>query len=71
MICETNHVEICITKYIRALNIFPESKDIRNYPYRVLCSVAGRDGEIVTDQIRTPWIKVGSKGKLVIWTLAR
>ena len=26
---------------------------IRNYPYRVLCSVAGREGEIATDQIRT------------------
>ena len=25
----------------------------KNYPYRVLCSVAGREGEIATDQIRT------------------
>ena len=26
---------------------------IRNYHYRVLCSVAAREGEIATDQIRT------------------
>ena len=31
----------------------PITSTIRNYPYRVLCSVAGRDGEIATDQIRT------------------
>ncbi|KAB5165071.1 type II toxin-antitoxin system PemK/MazF family toxin [Bacteroides thetaiotaomicron] len=33
--------------------IVPITSTIRNYPYRVLCSVAGREGEIATDQIRT------------------
>ena len=39
--------------YLTTVVIVPITSTIRNYPYRVLCSVAGREGEIATDQIRT------------------
>lgn len=42
-----------LNMYLTTVVIAPITSAIRNYPYRVLCSVAGRDGEIATDQIRT------------------
>lgn len=42
-----------LNMYLTTVIIVPITSTIRNYPYRVSCSVAGRDGEIATDQIRT------------------
>ena len=42
-----------LNMYLTTVVIAPITSTIRNYPYRVLCSVAGREGEIATDQIRT------------------
>ena len=42
-----------LNMYLTTVVIVPITSTIRNYPYRVLCSVAGREGEIATDQIRT------------------
>ncbi len=41
-----------INMYLKTVIIAPITSTIRNYPYRVLCSIAGREGEIATDQIR-------------------
>ncbi len=41
-----------LNMYLKTVIIAPITSTIRNYPYRVLCSVAGREGEIATDQIR-------------------
>ena len=38
-----------LNMYLTIVVIAPITSTIRNYPYRVLCSVAGRDGEIATD----------------------
>ena len=43
-----------LNMYLTTVVIVPITSTIRNYPYRVLCSVAGREGEIATDQIRLP-----------------
>lgn len=42
-----------LNMHLTTVVIAPVTSTIRNYPFRVLCSVAGRDGEIATDQIRT------------------
>ena len=42
-----------LNMYLTTVVIVPITSTIRNYPYRVLCSGAGREGEIATDQIRT------------------
>ena len=42
-----------LNMYLTTVVIAPITSTIRNYPYRVLCSVVGREGEIATDQIRT------------------
>ena len=39
--------------YLTPVVIVPITETIRYYPYRVLCSVSWREGEIATDQIRT------------------
>lgn len=41
-----------LNMYLTTVIVAPITSTIRNYPYRVSCSVAGRDGEIATDQIR-------------------
>ncbi len=41
-----------LNMYLKTVIIAPITSTIRNYPYRVSCSVAGREGEIATDQIR-------------------
>ena len=42
-----------LNMHLSTVIIAPITSTIRNYPYRVMSSVAGRDGEIATDQIRT------------------
>ena len=42
-----------LNMYLTTVVVVPITSTIRNYPYRVSCSVYGRDGEIATDQIRT------------------
>lgn len=42
-----------LNMHLTTVVIAPVTSTIRNYPFRGLCSVAGRDGEIATDQIRT------------------
>ncbi|WP_390504088.1 type II toxin-antitoxin system PemK/MazF family toxin, partial [Phocaeicola vulgatus] len=42
-----------LNMYLTTVVVVPITSTIRNYPYRVACSVSGRDGEIATDQIRT------------------
>ena len=41
-----------LNMYLTTVVIAPITSTIRSYPYRVLCSVVGREGEIATDQIR-------------------
>jgi mRNA interferase MazF len=48
-----------LNMYLTTAVIVPVTSTIRNYPFRVRCSIAGRDGEIATDQIR-----VVDKGRL-------
>lgn len=42
-----------LNTYLTTVVIVPITFTIRNYPYRALCFVAGREGEIAPDQIRT------------------
>ena len=42
-----------LNKYLMTVIIAPITSTLRNYPYRVHCSITGREGEIATDQIRT------------------
>ena len=42
-----------LNQYLATVIIIPITSAIHGYPYRVPCHVDGRDGEIVTDQIRT------------------
>ena len=42
-----------LNQYLATVIIIPITSAIHGYPYRVHCYVDGRDGEIVTDQIRT------------------
>ena len=42
-----------LNMYLSTVVIIPITSTIRHYPYRVLCSVADREGEIATDQIHT------------------
>ena len=42
-----------LNRYLATVIIIPITSAIHGYPYRVPCVIDGRDGEIVTDQIRT------------------
>lgn len=42
-----------LNKHLDTVIIVPVTSAIHGYPYRVRCSIMGRDGEIATDQIRT------------------
>ena len=42
-----------LNQYLATVIIIPITSAIHGYPYRVPCRIDGRDGEIVTDQIRT------------------
>ncbi|KAB4368127.1 hypothetical protein GAO41_30245 [Bacteroides thetaiotaomicron] len=59
-----------LNMYLTTVVIVPITSTIRNYPYRVLCSVAGREGEIATDQIRnimvTNIIQIGNSKGIIL-----
>ena len=42
-----------MNKYIKTVIVAPITSKIRNYPTRINCSVEGKKGQIVLDQIRT------------------
>lgn len=42
-----------LNQYLATVIIIPITSSIHGYPYRVACQIDGREGEIVTDQIRT------------------
>lgn len=42
-----------LNQHLATVIIIPITSAIHGYPYRVSCRIAGREGEIVTDQIRT------------------
>ena len=42
-----------LNKHLDTVIIIPITSSIHGYPYRVACRICGRNGEIVTDQIRT------------------
>ncbi len=42
-----------LNQYLKTVIILPITSKVHNYPYRVKCHIDNRDGEIVTDQIRT------------------
>jgi mRNA interferase MazF len=44
---------IDINEILHTVVVAPLTSTIRNYAFRVSCCIAGRDGEIAVDQIRT------------------
>ena len=42
-----------MNRHIRTVIIAPLTKVIRNYPTRITCTIEGKKGQIVLDQIRT------------------
>lgn len=42
-----------LNEHLNTVIIVPITSAIHGYPYRVGCHLMGRDGEMVTDQIRT------------------
>lgn len=42
-----------LNDFLRTVIIIPVTSTIKRYPFRVRCSIAGKTGEIATDQIRT------------------
>ena len=42
-----------LNQYLATVIIISITSSIHGYPYRVACQIDGREGEIVTDQIRT------------------
>ena len=42
-----------LNKYLDTVIIIPITSSIHGYPYRVTCRIIDKEGEIVTDQIRT------------------
>jgi mRNA interferase MazF len=42
-----------LNAHLDTVIIIPITSSIHGYPYRVRCTLMGRDGEIATDQIRT------------------
>jgi len=42
-----------LNDHLDTVIIVPVTSAIHGYPFRVKCSIMGRDGEMVTDQIRT------------------
>ncbi len=42
-----------LNAHLDTVIIVPVTSVIHGYPYRVRCHIMGRDGEMVTDQIRT------------------
>lgn len=57
---EISKIRPCVVISPKELNdnlntviIIPITSTLRNYPFRIRCSLANKAGEIVTDQIRT------------------
>lgn len=51
-----------MNQFLRTLIIVPITSTIKNYPWRVMCMVAGRKGSIATDQIKVvDRVRIGSK----------
>lgn len=57
---EISKIRPCVVISPKELNdnlntviIIPITSTLRNYPFRIRCSLANKSGEIVTDQIRT------------------
>jgi mRNA interferase MazF len=42
-----------LNDHLRTVIIIPVTSTIKGYPFRMRCSVAGKTGEMATDQIRT------------------
>lgn len=42
-----------LNEHLDTVIIVPITSALHGYPYRVRCSIMGRDGEMATDQIRT------------------
>ena len=42
-----------LNRYLATVIIIPITSSVHGYPFRVECQINGREGEIVTDQIRT------------------
>ena len=42
-----------LNQHLSTVVVIPITSAIHNYPYRVVCQVNGRNGEVATDQIRT------------------
>ena len=41
-----------LNKFLRTIVIIPITSTIRDYPWRVNCTISGRKGSIATDQIK-------------------
>ena len=42
-----------INRYLATMPVAPLTSTIRNYPSRLPCTIAGKNGQIALDQIRT------------------
>jgi mRNA interferase MazF len=42
-----------LNTWLGTVIVAPVTSTLRNYPYRIHCTLQGRDGEIAADQIRT------------------
>lgn len=42
-----------LNEYLRTVIIAPLTSTVKNYPYRVECTISGKKGSIALDQIRT------------------
>lgn len=42
-----------LNEYLRTVIVIPITSTIKNFPFRVQCLIAGKQGEIAADQIRT------------------
>ncbi|MDR3350337.1 MAG: type II toxin-antitoxin system PemK/MazF family toxin [Prevotellaceae bacterium] len=42
-----------LNDHLRTVIILPVTSTIKDYPFRVPCSISGKNGEIAVDQIRT------------------
>lgn len=52
--------------FLRTIVVVPITSTVKNYPWRVLCTISDRNGSIATDQIKVvDRVRIGSKiGKL-------
>ncbi len=42
-----------LNHYLRTVVVIPITSTVRNFPWRVMCCVANKNGSIATDQIRS------------------